>query len=160
MDYHYVDYIITQNGYNLECPTSIKIQKMENKVTRLVFNLEDWLVETTRPYVAFLNPETLRYHYEPILFDGEIYYVVIGTSVSYYPKKHKMLLIGVSPSFTLDDNVVLDKSNIVYVSREFNGLVVINNFISDVAKEVSYPNIDYALDNLIVLHDNVIDLSI
>jgi len=133
---------------------------MENKVTRFIFKLEDWLPETARLYVAFLNPETKRYHYEPLLNNGEDYYYVVGTKLSYYPSKHKMLLIGVTPSFILDDNVILDITNTVYVSREFNKIVVIDNFISDEARELSYPNIEYALDDFMSIYNTNIMLSI
>lgn len=161
MDFQYQDYVITQTGQDLSCSSAIKLQKYENRRSRLVFELEDWLAHEARLYCALLNPETKRYHYEPVLEDiSGNHFVLVGTSMTYYPGKHKMILIGVTPSVELDDNITYDLSNAIYVSKEFNKIVVLDNFLSDEAMQVSMPNLDYALDRLVVLHDNVVELSL
>ena len=161
MDFHYTDYVITQTGAELSTPAAIKLQKYENRVSRLVFQVEDWLSETARLYVAILNPETKRYHYEPLLQDDDgSYYMIIGTSITYYPGKTKLLLIGVTPEFELDDNITLSPEATIYVSREFPRIVVLENFLDDDAMELTFPNLDQILDNLVVLHDNTVTIAL
>lgn len=162
MVYNFTDYIITQSGQELKTENPIKIQKCENKVSRLVFKVEDKIKENARLYCAILNPLTKRYHYEPLLYDEELdaFYLIIGTSISYYVGKIKILLIAVEPQFILDDNITFDPSAAIYVSKEFVRVVVLENFLDDIAVEVSMPNLDRALDNFMVLHDNVVEIAI
>lgn len=160
-NYNYTDYIITQSGTKLSTDSTIKIIKYENKVTRFVFKVEDRL-KPFRLYFAIQNPVTERYHYEPLLYDGEDYYLVVGTSISYYAKektkstKLNAVLIAVQPSFILDDNITLDDTATIYTSEEFVKIVILNTFINDYAVDVSMPNLDTALDNFMVLHDDVV----
>lgn len=162
MNFYYTDYVITQKGQDLITDSAIKIQKYENKVSRLIFKVEDWLNENARLYAAILNPETKRYHYEPLLQtnDGNDWYLVIGTSISYYVGKTKLLLIGVEPSFVLDDNITLDTTATIYVSKEFPRIVVLENFLDDISVEVSLPNLDIALDNLLVTYENSVVIGL
>ena len=162
MIYKFTDYVITQSGDDLTIDNPIKIMKYDNKISRIVFKVEDNIKENTRLYCAILNPHTKRYHYEPLLYDDELdgYYLIIGTSISYYVGKPKLLLIAVEPSFILEDNITFDKSVAVYVSKEFARITVVENFLDDVAYEISMPTIDKALDDLVILHDNVIQYSI
>ena len=128
----------------------------------MIFDVEDNLKDNMRLYLAILNPETKLYHYEPLLLDtdNDYYYLVVGTSMTYYVGRMDILLVGLEPEYVLDDNITLDVSNTVYVSKKFSKIVVLDNFLSDAAMEVSMPNIDYILDNLVVLHNNVTELAI
>lgn len=153
------DYIITQTEKLLTTTSSIKLVKNENRVSRLVFRFDGTIPARTRLYCAFYNYKTNKYFYTPILYNGAEYYVIIGTEITFYPIKWSMLIIAVAPDMTIDSTTEIDDELIVWSSFEFKKIVVIDTFLKDEAVMLTHPNIEKALDDLMVLHDEVIDHS-
>lgn len=153
------DYIITQTEKLLTTTSSIKLVKNENRVSRLVFRFDGTIPTRTRLYCAFYNYKTNKYFYTPILYNGAEYYVIIGTEITFYPIKWSMLVIAVAPDMTIDSTTEIDDELIVWSSFEFKKIVVIDTFLKDEAVMLTHPNIEKALDDLMVLHDEVIDHS-
>lgn len=60
---------------------------------------------------------------------------------------------------TIDSTTEIDDELIVWSSFEFKKIVVIDTFLKDEAVMLTHPNIEKALDDLMVLHDEVIDHS-
>lgn len=65
------DYIISQVGKTLTSESAIKIVKYDNKVSRLIFNLDGTIPDGLRLYCAFLNPKTGKYFYSPVINNGD-----------------------------------------------------------------------------------------
>lgn len=138
----YIDYEVTQVGKTLTAD-KIKINKYDNKISRLVFNF-DGTIPDGRMYCAFKNPVTNDYFYQPVTNS----HVVIGTSITAYAGRWDMLLIVVSNEYDLDLTDDIDNSLLTYVSDEFKKIIVVDNFLDDDLESISYPAIDEALDNL------------
>lgn len=88
--YTYIDYVITQTGKDLTSGSSFKINRYDNKISRFVFNLDGTIPDFLRLYCAFLNPQTKKYFYTPVLEEEGTYYVIIGTKISYYVSRWEM----------------------------------------------------------------------
>ena len=161
MKYPCIDYTITQTGKELTSASSIKINKYDNKVSRLVFNLDGTIPEHLRLYCAFLNPKTKKYFFDPVITDlnTDEHYAIIGTDISYYQGRWEFLLIGIGPEYSLDGYDDIDETIITYVSNSFKRIMVVDNFLSDNAVAISFPTIDKVLDDYIVLRDTVLDYT-
>ncbi len=136
----YIDYAIIQEGKSLSSD-KIKINKYDNKISRLVFTLDGTI--PGRLYLAMKNPITGRYFYNLLTDDA----VIIGTSVSMYVGRWDMILLGVSEDYDLDELNDIDQEKVTYVSDTLKKLVVIDNFLSDDCGAISYPALDEALDD-------------
>lgn len=145
----FIDHFITQTGKNLVCTNEtgkIIINKFENKISRMVFNLDDTI--PGRIYFAMLNPVTGKYFILPIV-EGAI---TITTKISAYPGVWNTLLLGVQDDYEIvDENI--DQSKVTFVSNEFKRIVVKDNFLSENVEDleaVENPEIDELIDNMIV----------
>lgn len=96
------DYIITQSDRTLTS-SAIKIVKYENKVSRLVFQLDGTIDESLKLYIAAKNPKTGKYFFSLLLPDGDNYYYIVGTEMSMYTGKWIILLLGISPDYNLEE---------------------------------------------------------
>ena len=153
------DYIITQSDRTLTS-SAIKIVKYENKVSRLVFQLDGTIDESLKLYIAAKNPKTGKYFFSLLLPDGDNYYYIVGTEMSMYTGKWIILLLGISPDYNLEETQELDDTMVVFSSMEFKKVVVLDTFIDDDAVQVTHPNIEKAMQDLVVLHDNVTTLAL
>lgn len=154
------DYVVTQTGKLLTTPSTIKLVKNENRVSRLVFNFDGTIPEDARKYCAFYNYKTNKYFYTPIIFDGTESYAIIGTEITFYPIKWSMLVIAVAPDMNINSETEIDDELIVWSSFEFKKIVVIDTFLKDEAIMLTHPNIEQAMDNLMVIHDEIIEHSL
>lgn len=144
----FIDHFITQTGKILVCTNEngkIIINKFENKISRIVFNLDDTI--PGRLYFAMLNPVTGKYSMMPIV-DGAI---TITTKISAYPGIWNTLLLGIQDDYdVVDENI--DQSKVTFVSNEFKRIVVKDNFLSEDTEDietVENPEIDELIDNMI-----------
>ena len=144
----FIDHFITQTGKNLVCTNEngkIIINKFENKISRIVFNLDDTI--PGRLYFAMLNPVTGKYSMMPIV-DGAI---TITTKISAYPGIWNTLLLGIQDDYDVADENI-DQSKVTFVSNEFKRIVVKDNFLSEDTEDietVENPEIDELIDNMI-----------
>ena len=143
----------------LTSESAIKIAKYDNKVSRFIFNLDGTIPEGLRLYCAFLNPKTGKYFYSPVIKGEENPFVIIGSEISYYPSRWDMILIGIAPDDNIDITTQLADDLIVWSSFTFKRITVIDTFIDDDAMTVTHPNIEKAMDDLMVLHDEVVNYS-
>lgn len=135
----YIDYKIKQVGKTLTAD-KIKINKFDNKVSRLLFELDGTI--PGRLYLAMKNPVTKKYFYS-LLTDNA---VTIGTVVSMYVGRWDVILMGVSEDYDLDELEDIDQTKITYVSDTLKKIVVIDNFLDDDCEVFSLPALDDALD--------------
>lgn len=152
------DYVITQTERTLSSST-IKLVKYENKVSRLVFDLDGTIPEGLHLYLATCNPKTKKINYIPILYDNDTPYVIVSTEITYYTGKWQALLIGISPETYIDDVRGLDDSLIVWSSFNYNKIFVLETFLDDDNTYVVHANIEQAMDDLVALHENVVNIS-
>lgn len=136
-----IDYVITQTGKSLSSE-KIKLNKYDNKVSRLVFNL-DGTIPGNLLFLAMKNPVTGEYFYSPVTDNA----VVIGNSVTRYPGRWDCILLA-TEDYELDVTGDIDEERLTYVSDELRRVVVIDNFLDDDAYigTLSYPAMDTALE--------------
>lgn len=70
-----------------------------------------------------------------------------------------MVLIGISPDDNIDVTEQLQDDLILWSSFTFKRITVIDTFIDDDATILTHPNIEKAMDDLMVLHDEVVNYS-
>ena len=154
------DYVINQVGYQLTGNT-IKISKYENKVSRLVFNLDNTIdTDQLHLFVSVHNPKTSKVVYSPILKKDDIYYFTIGSEISMYVGRWTLILLGISKDYDLAGMQELDDSAVLFPSLEYKKLVVLDAFLDDDNLIVTDPNVEECLQDLYTLHENITQLSI
>ncbi len=88
------------------------------------------------------NPVLNRYFISPIV-DG---YYEITSEISVYPGRWTMVVIVTDDSYEITDDTV-DQSKAVYVSNEFNKVIVKNNFLDEESKDAIDPVQNAAIDS-------------
>ena len=155
------DYVIKQEGTTLSSDSAIKLMKYENKVTRLVFDLDGTIDSNLRLYCSFYNKITNKFFYTPVLKDDDgNLYVTIGSSITLYVQTWPMILLGISEDSQIDTSWgEVDQSLVLWSSREFKRIKVIDNFITEDAVRVSFPDIEKSLDDLVNIRNTTITFS-
>lgn len=120
----YKTYEITVSDKTLVCDSKILINKYDNKVSRLHFTYADGM--SGNFYIAMSNPENGTYFIDPIVDE----YYDITSAVTVYPGRWTAVLIVVDNDYEITDNTI-DQSKTVYVSNEFNKIIVHDNFLNE-----------------------------
>ena len=154
----YIEYHIKQVGKILTCTDNsnkIVINKYDNKVSRIVFNLDGTI--PGRLYFVLLNPKTQKYSMMPLVNDA----ITITTRISAYPGIWTGLLLGIEDDSAISDGEIIDQSKVTYVTNEFKKILVSDNFLSENKEDIEEsgnPEIEELLDQIIAALEETKDI--